>query len=161
MLASMSTKATDTHLFVKVREIEESTRRIRVPDKQDPVHGKFWFEIDVTALSQDIYLPVSVASGKKPTGFVYQIEGTAEGSIVTTDISCKGDQITQITLGTLVYCKIPVGITATFRIRVEIRGQLGKSYRVVMRQLNYKLDPGDARYQKLLQNIYGRMLKFV
>lgn len=91
---------------------------------------------------------------------MYQIEGTAKGSILTTDISCKGDGITQVTLGTLLYCKIPQGMTASFHIRIEVRGQLGKSYLVAIRQINYKLDPGDARYQKSTQDIRARVLKF-
>lgn len=152
--------ATDSNLLIKVRDTKTSSRRTRVDDGPDPVTGKFWFEIDITAVTKDIYLPFSIASGKKPTGFVYQIEGTAEGSIVTTDISYKGDGVTQITMGTLVYCKIPVGMTAAFKIRVEVRGQLGKAYRVVIRQINYKFDPGDARYQKDAQDIHTKMEKF-
>lgn len=158
----MSSKvgSTQTHILVKVRDTKESSRRERDPDGPDPVTGKFWFDIDITAIEKDIYLPLSIASGKKPTGFVYQIEGTAQGSILTTDIKCKGSGITQITLGTLLYCRIPAGMTGTFSIRVEMRGQLGKSYRVAIRQINYKLDPGDARYQKSSQDIYAKMLKF-
>lgn len=145
---------------VRVRSIKESARKIPVPEKPDPVLGKFWFDVDVSAGPRDVYVPLSVASGKKPTGFVYQIEGTTEGTISTTDISCEGDGITQVTLGTLLYAKIPALMTASFRIRIEMRGRLGKSYRVVLRQINFKLDPGDARYQKLPQDISGKMLKF-
>lgn len=158
----MSSKAavTDTHILITVRDTKESARRERDPDGPDPVTGKFWFDIDVTAARRDIYIPLSIASGKKPTGFVYQIEGTSEGSILTTDIACKGTDITQITLGTLRYCRIPAGMTGTFSIRIEVRGKLGKSYRVSIRQINYKLDPGDARYQKISQDIQAKMLKF-
>lgn len=150
----------DQHTRIKVRDTNESFRRTKVKDGPDLVVGKFWFEIDITAVSKDIYIPLSIASGKKPTGFVYQIEGTVQGFILATDITCKGEAITQITLGTIVYSKIPAGMTGAFKIRVEIRGQVGKSYRVLIRQINYKFDPGDARYQKLLQNIHGKMLKF-
>ncbi len=149
-----------TYLRVDVKETEESSRRIKVLNGRDPVTGKFWFTINITAVSKDVYIPLSIASGKKPTGFVYQIEGTVQGFIVTTDISSKGEGITQITLGTIVYCKIPAGKTATFRIRVEIRGELGKSYRVAMRQIHFKLDPGDARYLKSPQDLHTKMLKF-
>lgn len=150
----------DSYIRVVAKNTEERARRTKVINGPDPVTGKFWFEIAITAVSQAVYIPLSIASGKKVTGFVYQIEGTAQGFIATTDIACKGDDITQITLGTMVYCKIPAGIKATFRIRVEVRGQLGKSYKVAIRQICYKLDPGDARYQKIPQDIQTKMLKF-
>lgn len=156
----MATTPEINPLLIKVRDTKESIRRTRNPDGPDPVTGKFWFDIDITAVTRDIYLPLSIASGKKPTGFVYQIESTALSSILTTDISYKGDGVTQVTLGTLVYCKIPVGRTASFHIRIEIKGKVGKEYRAVLRQVNYKFDPGDARYQKSLQEIPGRTAKF-
>lgn len=156
----MTTTPETNPLLIKVRDTKESIRRTRNPDGPDPVMGKFWFDIDITAVTRDIYLPLSIASGKKPTGFVYQIEGTALGSILTTDISYKGEGVTQVTLGTLVYCKIPVGKTAAFHVRIEMKGNLGKEYRVVIRQVNYKFDPGDARYQKSPQEIRSKMIKF-
>lgn len=151
---------TDPYIRINVRHADESSRRTKVLDGPDPVIGKFWFVIDITAISRDVYLPLSITSSKKPTGFVYQIEGTVQGFISSTDISCQGESVTQVTLGTLVYCKIPLGKTATIKIRVEVRGQLGKSYRVAIRQINYKLDPGDARYQKSPQDMRSKMLKF-
>ena len=157
---SDSVTGNDGYLVVDVRDTKESFRRTRVPDGPDPIVGKFSFVIDIAAVAGDVYLPVSIASGKKPTGFVYQIEGTVRGFISTTDISCTGEGITQITLGTIVYCKIPKGMTATFRIRVEMKGQVGKSYRIVIRQIQYKRDPGDARYQRSPQDIRTKMLKF-
>lgn len=147
-------------IAVRARDLNETVRRTRIPDKPDPVIGTFWFTLEVTTLAHDIYLPVSIASGKKPTGFVYQIEGTAEGSIVKTDISCRGDGITQVTLGTLVYCKIPAGSTALFRIRIEVRGKVGKEYQIAIRQINYKRDPGDTRYQKVAQSIRSKQVRF-
>ncbi|KND47115.1 MAG: hypothetical protein AB199_01645 [Parcubacteria bacterium C7867-004] len=148
------------NLLVDVQDIKRSFRRTYVPDGPDPVIGKFSFILDITAPTEDIYIPVSIASGKKPTGFVYQIEGTVPGLISTTAISCEGDGIAQITLGTIVYAKIPKGLTSTFRIRVEMRGKVGKSYTVAIRQINYKRNPSDTRYQKSLQEIRAKMLKF-
>lgn len=147
-------------IIVDVLSTKKSFRRTHNPDGPDPVTGKFSFIIDIAADAKDIYLPISISSGKKPTGFVYQIEGTAQGFISTTDISCRGDKITQVTLGTIVYCKIPAGMTATFRIRIEMRGQIGKAYRSVIREIHYKFDPRDARYQESLQDLGTRMLKF-
>ncbi|HEY0948029.1 MAG TPA: hypothetical protein VGE53_00855 [Candidatus Paceibacterota bacterium] len=157
----MSTEqANSQDLAVKVTEIKESARRMPNPDGPDPVIGKFWFTLDVTALTRDLYVPVSISSGKKPTGFSYLIEGTVPGSIKTTDISCKGEGVTQITHGTIIYAKIPKGFRATFSIRIEMRGTLGKSYRTVLYQMQYKLSPTDTRYQKLPLDIKGKMEKF-
>ena len=151
---------TEKHLLISVRDTKGSFKRKHVPDGPDPVTGKFWFTIDIKAASKDIYLPISIGSGKKLTGFMYQIEGTAQGSISTTDISCRGEGVTLITLGTIIYCKIPTGASARFRIRVEMRGQVGKSYRIAIHQINYKLNPSDARYQKSILDIHTKMLKF-
>lgn len=157
----MSTKPTESQdLVVKVREIKESTRRVSNPDGPDPVIGKFWFTLNVTAVARDLYIPVSISSGKKPTGFSYLIEGTIPGSIKTTDIFCKGEGITQITHGTIIYAKVPTGFTATFAIRIEMRGTIGKSYRTVLYQIQYKFSPMDTRYQKLPLDIKGKMEKF-
>src|SRR3954466_1362613 len=96
-------------LRIRVQDTKESFKRTYVADGPDPVLGRFTFILDITALLGDLYIPLSVASGKKPTGFIYQIEGTVPGSLSTTDISAKGDGILQITLGTIVYCHIPAG----------------------------------------------------
>lgn len=157
----MSTLPSNTaDMIVKVREMKESSRRVDNPDGPDPVIGKFWFTLDITALVRDIYIPVSISSGKKPTGFSYQIEGTVPGTIKTMNISCKGEGITQVTHGTIVYCKIPAGLTATFEIRVEMRGALSKEYRIVIYQIQYKFSPTDTRYQKSSQDIRSKTEKF-
>ncbi len=147
-------------VLVDIKDTEENLRRTRIPNGPDRVIGNFIFIINITAPRKDLYVPLSVASGKKPTGFVYQIEGTAQSSILKTDISCRGENITQVALGTIVYCKIPTGMTAAFRIRIETRGQVGKLYKIVIRQIRYKLNPLDARYQILLENLETKMLKF-
>lgn len=150
----------EKNIMVDVKDTEENFRRTRIPDGPDRVIGNFIFTIDINAPTKDLYIPLSVASGKKPAGFVYQIEGTAQSSILKTDISCRGENITQVTLGTIIYCKIPAGMTATFRIRIETRGQVGKLYKIAIRQIRYKFNPLDTRYQILLENLQTKMLKF-
>ncbi len=150
----------ESGIVVKVRDLEESARRIPDPLKPDAVHGKFWFTIDITATTKEVYIPLSVASGKKLAGFMYQIEGTAPGTIKTTDISCKGDGVLQVTHGTILYAKIPAGKTATFKLRIEMRGVLNKTYGITLYQIQYKWSPTDARYQKLAQTIRSKMEKF-
>lgn len=147
-------------IIVKAKDREESTRRIPDPSKPDSVHGKFWFTIDITAVAKDVYVPLSIASGKKPAGFMYQIEGTAPGAIKSTDITCKGDGILQVTHGTISYAKIPAGKTATFKLRIEMRGSLGKVYGISIYQIQHKWHPTDTRYQKLAQTIRSKMEKF-
>lgn len=150
----------DPILDIKVKDADERLKRTKVLNGPDVVVGKFSLTLEITAVQGDLYVPLSIASGKKPTGFVYQIEGTGPSSIVTTDISCKGNGITEVRLGTIVYSKIPKGMTGEFRIHIEVRGKIGKAYRVLIYQINYKNSPTDARYQKSLVDIGTRMLKF-
>lgn len=133
----------------------------KLHDKNQPgaVAAEFFTILDITATAGDVYIPVSIASGKKPTGFIYQIEGTAEGVISTTNISCDGDGIAQVTLGTIRYCKIPAGKTGVFRILIEIRGETGEEYVILINRINYKHDPTDARYEKLVTNISTKKLR--
>ncbi len=152
--------ATNASIQVRVQKRQARFKRIRLPKVSDVGVGEFFLLIDITATQEDVYIPLSIASGKKPTGFVYQIEGTAEGQISSTDISCGGKSITDITLGTLRYCKIPKGMTATFRILIEVKGKIGKEYTIVINRIHYKHDPSDARYVKFLEEIRTTVLKF-
>lgn len=150
----------DGHIFFKIKESKAFFVKERDTEGKAGSHGQFTLHLDIIALQQTIYIPTSLASGKKPTGFVYQIEGTTPGQISTTEVSCKGDGITQITLGTLVYTKIPQGKTATFRIYVDMKGSLNKTYKILINRINYKLDPSDARYKRFDANIETKPLTF-
>ncbi len=147
-------------LKIRVQKKQGRFKRIRNPKGPDGGVGEFFLLVDITAVKEAVYIPLTIASGKKPTGFIYQIEGTAEGAISTTDISCKGEGVTQITLGTILYAKIPKGMTATFRILVEMRGKANKAYKIVITRINYKFDTSAARYEKLLSEISSTTLKF-
>lgn len=151
----------DDFLLVKVQKSQSRFRRIKVPGQDDVGHGEFFMLLDITAAKETIYIPISVASGKKAVGFIYHIEGTAKGEIFTTDISCTGDEITKITLGTLLYAKIPALKTATFRIYIQMRGKTSKEYKVAINRINYKLDPSDARYKRLDMEIATKPVKFL
>ena len=91
---------------------------------------------------------------------MYQIEGTGEGIITTADVTVRGEGISQVTLGTLLYAKIPVGNTATFRIQTTIRGKIGKSYKIIINRINYKLTLQDPRYQQYIKEIVSDSVKF-
>jgi len=125
--------------------------------------GHFFLHLEVTALTETIYVPLSIASGKKPTGFVYQIEGTGESEIVTTDIrlmEIKESGVTQILLGTITYVEIPKDMTAVFYISIDMKGKIGREYSIVITHMEYKLSPSDARYQKYVEEIRTDTLKF-
>lgn len=148
------------YIEVKVKKNQARFQKITKKGEEDKAIGKFFVEIEITAKQQEVFIPVSVASGKKAAGFMYQIEGTAPGSIVTTDIKTRGEGVSHVTLGTLLYAKIPAGKTATFLIYATIRGKFGKQYKIVFARLNYKLHLTDARYQQYLKEIHSDSVLF-
>lgn len=150
----------DAYIDVKVKKKQARFQRIRKKDVEDKAVGKFYFEINITAKQIDIFVPLSVASGKKTAGFMYQIEGTAEGQITSTEIKVRGDGVSQVTLGTLHYAKIPKGKTASVMIQAMIRGKFGKVYQIVITRLNYKLNLTEARYQQYLKEMSSDSVKF-
>lgn len=154
-------KAKDQHIEVKVEKSQARFKRIRRTDGEDIAAGEFFLLLNITALDVPVYIPISIASGKKPVGFIYHIEGTGEGQIDTTDISGRGEGVTKITLGTLLYAKVPAGKTADFRISVHIIGNFSKEYKIVINRINYKLDPQDARYQRYDEEISSETVKFL
>lgn len=149
----------NAHIEVKVKKNQARFERIKLEDAVDKVIGKFYLEIDITAKQEDVYIPLSIASGKKTAGFMYQIEGTAEGKIATADIKIRGEKVSQVTVGTLLYAKIPAGKTASFEIHAAIRGTFGKAYKIVFTRVNYKLNLADARYQQYLKEIHSKSIK--
>lgn len=159
-LNPMKKEQGDEHIMVRLSKTQGRFKRARNPQGRDAGIGEFLMLLDITALQQDVYIPISIASGKKPTGFVYQIEGTRQGTISTTDISCRGEKITQVTLGTILYAKIPKGMTASFRILIEMGGQMEGTYSIMVNRINYKFNPIDARYTKILGEIRSAVLKF-
>ena len=148
------------YIDVKVKKNQAHFQKITKKGEEDKAIGKFFIEVDITAKQQDVFIPVSVASGKKAAGFMYQIEGTAPGSIATTDIKTRGEGVSHVTLGTLLYAKIPMGKTATFLIYATIRGKFGKRYKIVFARLNYKLHLTDARYEQYLKEIHSDSVSF-
>ncbi len=147
--------------FVSMKIVKSQARFKRIKkDGPDVGVGFYFLVLEVTAVKGSVLVPLSIASGKKTTGFVYQIEGTGTGSLSEASVEVRGEEVTQVTLGTLLYAKIPEGNVATFRIQVEIRGKIGKEYSVLIHQLNYKLSPTDARYKKFASEIRTRTLSF-
>jgi hypothetical protein len=149
----------EEYIKIKVTKTQENSSKLSTTKDDNIGLGKFGLFIEVTALKETLYVPVSIASSKKSTGFIYQIEGTAKGNISTATVSARGDGITQVILGTIQYCKIPVGKTALFRIFIDIRGKMHKEYKIVITRVNYKLNPSDARYKQLPTEIHSKTLE--
>lgn len=150
----------DDYIDVKVKKNQGRFKKITKKNEDDKATGNFYFEIAVTAKQSDVFFPISIASGKKTTGFMYQIEGTAASSIVSTSIKVQGEGVSQVTLGTLRYAKIPTGKTASFKIQVTIGGKFNKQYKIILTRLNYRLLLTDARYQQYLKRIESKSVRF-
>lgn len=158
-----TTPTTSAPLRVRISKSQERFKRARDVDNNGSGMGHFSLHLAVTALTETVYIPLSISSGKKPTGFVYQIEGTGESGIVTTDISLrdvKKSGITQILLGTIAYVEIPKGMTALLHVVIDMRGRVGKEYAIAITQIKYKHHPSDARYQKYVEEIRTATLAF-
>ena len=150
----------DSYINVKVKKNQARFQRVKQKGVEDKALGKFYIEIDITAKSVDVYVPLSIASGKKTAGFMYQIEGGAAGSIVTADVTVRGDGVSQVALGTLLYAKIPAGKSASFQIQATIRGAFGKTYKIVFTRLNYKQHLTEVRYQQYIKEISSDSVTF-
>jgi hypothetical protein len=150
----------DEYINVTISKSQVHFKRVKNPKGADQGIGNYFMLLDVTSKKGTVLIPVSIASSKKVTGFAYQIEGTATGSLSTAEVSVRGDGVTQVTLGTLLYCKIEEEETASFRAQVEIKGKIGKEYTVVIHQINYKLNATDARYKKFTGTVSSRTLEF-
>jgi hypothetical protein len=153
-------KEIEDSLVVKIQKSQARFERVKNPNGYDHGIGRYLLVLAIKANKTDVYIPISIASGKKTTGFMYQIEGTGKGSLVGTDISCRGEGTSQITLGTIVYAKIPTGKKAEFRIQFEIKGKIGKTYKAVINRINYKLEPSDARYKQYAKAVSTDTLQF-
>lgn len=150
----------DSYINLVIKKNQARFERIKKKDTDDKAIGKFYIHIDISAKQVPVFIPLSIASGKKVAGFMYQIEGTAEGRIATATIKTRGEGVSQVTLGTLLYAKIPTGKTASFIIQTTIQGSFGKVYKIVFARLNYKLHLTDTRYQQYLKEIHSESAKF-
>ncbi len=150
---AMKVEGIDPNVEVKVKKNQGRPEKVRQNGKEDKVFGRFYMEVAITAEQSDVFVPISIASGKKTAGFMYQIEGTSESSLVNASIKVRSEGISQVTLGTLLFAKIPAGKTATFQIKAKIQGKENKKYKIVMTRLNYKLNLTQTRYNQYLKPI--------
>lgn len=150
----------DPYLEVKVKKNQARFERVKKKGVPDKALGHFFLRIDVLAEQTDIYVPLSIASGKKVAGVMYQIEGTDTGAIERASLEVRGEGVSQITVGTLIFAKVPKGKVGSFEVRATIRGSFGKTYKLVFTRLNYKLALSDMRYQQYLKEIHSEAVKF-
>lgn len=143
----------DDYIDLKVRNDQAYSQTIKGATAPSKLIGTFVTKIDITAKQTTIYIPLSIASGKTVAGFMYQIEGTAEGKIESATVQASGDNITQITVGTITYAKIPEGSTANFRISTIVKGRHGQTYHTIITRINYKLANTDKIYKQYLKEI--------
>ena len=149
----------DENIRVTVAKAQARFVEKKNPEGFDTAIGTFFMRIAITATKETVYVPLSIASSKKVTGFMYQIEGTARGKIASANVSVQGEGITQVALGTILYAKIPAGKKATFKVLIEIRGQMGREYTIVITRINYKFNTRDTRYQQYLKEVHSKTLK--
>jgi hypothetical protein len=150
----------DPYVEVKVRKNQGRFERVKKKGAEDKAFGHFFLRVDVLAEEADIFIPLSIATGKNVAGMMYQIEGTDTASPERASLEVRGEGVSQVTIGTLVFAKVPKGSTGSFEVRVLIRGSFGKTYTLVFTRLNYKLQLSDARYQQYLKEIRSETVKF-
>lgn len=153
-------KKGDEYIRIAIEKSQARFTRIKNPKGADTGVGEYLLLLKITAKTNTVYVPLSLASGKKVTGFIYQIEGTASGALSKATVFASGEGVALITLGTIQYVQIPLSKTALFRIQIEIKGKIGKTYKVVLNHINYKLQPTDARYKKFVEGVASRPLEF-
>ncbi len=150
----------DPYIEVKVKKSQARFERVKKKGVPDRALGHFFMRIEILAEQADVFVPLSIATGKKVAGLMYQIEGTDTASPVEASLEVRGEGVSQITVGTLVFAKVPKGKIAEFEVRATIQGLVGKTYTLVFTRLNYKLLLADARYQQYLKEIRSKSVKF-
>jgi hypothetical protein len=159
LVVAQRAEGINDHIVVKVTKNQARLEKMRVSGQPEKLVGKFFMQIDITAKKETVYVPLSIASGKTVTGFMYLIEGTSEGLITSATVDSRGAGVTQVTIGTLLFCKISPGTTASFRIQVSTRGKKGKTYHITIVRINYKLSVTDARYQQYLKPLTSKSVR--
>ena len=150
----------DPYIEVKVKMNQARFQRVKKKEAPDRALGHFFLRFEVLAEQADIFVPLSIATGKKVSGLMYQIEGTDTASPVEASLDVRGEGVKQVTVGTLVFAKVPKGKTGVFEVRATIQGSVGKTYSLVFTRLNYKLALTEARYQQYLKEIRSKSVKF-
>lgn len=122
--------------------------------------GSYFLLFEITAGIDALYIPISIATGRKSAGFLYVVEGTGVGTPTVALTGKGGSDVTTVSSGSIVYTKIPSGKTASFVLNGEIIGELERSYRILVSTISYKTNPNDFRYKKFQVNVSTDTLEF-
>ncbi len=122
--------------------------------------GTYFLLFEIVAGPDALYIPISIATGRKSAGFLYVIEGNGTGTPTALIQGKGGKEISTVTSGSIVYTKIPAGKTATFIMNAEIVGELDRSYKIILNTISYKTNPNDYRYKKFQSDLGTEMLMF-
>ncbi|HMO78249.1 MAG TPA: hypothetical protein PKD95_03580, partial [Candidatus Paceibacterota bacterium] len=79
----------DENISVKIGLNQARFERVKVKGKKDKGIGKFLIELAVTTKERDVLIPITIATGKKAVGFMYHIEGSAEGKVSTAEVKSR------------------------------------------------------------------------
>lgn len=150
----------DPYIEVVVKKNQARFERVKKRGVADRALGHFFIRIELLAEQTDVFVPLSIATGKRVAGMMYHIEGTDTASPERSELTVRGEGVAQVTLGTLVFAKVPSVSRATFEARVTIAGSLAKTYRLIFTRLNYKLALTDARYRQYRKEIRSEVVKF-
>jgi len=131
-------------ISIKPGKTYESYRNGHINGVGSIRQGKYNIAFSVTSGDETLYVPTSFGSGTT-TGIVYEIEGSGEAEVTST-VTCKGDGIKTSRVGSVLFCKIPPGKTADFKIVAQIAGEKGDEFSFVINRINYKTDPNRAKY---------------
>ncbi len=122
--------------------------------------GTYFLLFEITAGGEALYIPISIATGRKSAGFLYVVEGTGIGTPTVALLGKGGKDVTTVSSGSIVYTKIPPGRLASFVLNGEIMGELERSYRILVSTVSYKTNPNDFRYKKFQANLCTDTLEF-
>lgn len=122
--------------------------------------GVYFLLFEVTSGIEALYIPISIATGRKSAGFLYVTEGDGKGATTVALTSEGGREVTTITSGSVVYTRIPAGKTAMFRINGEVIGTKEEVYRILITTVSYKVNPNDFRYKKFYTELSTEKLFF-
>jgi hypothetical protein len=134
--------------------------RTKVEDCPDKAVGEFRIILELTTKRAPVSIPLSIASGKTVAGFMYQIEGTGESSIVSASVAIRTRALTETSIGTLRYVTLPAGKKSELELTITVRGKVGRQYQIVLNRINYKLTPANPRYQQYLKPVVTKAMKF-
>ena len=147
-------------MVVDVKKNKAHFKRVRANKDKNTVLGSYLLHVFVAAKTSELFFPLSIASGKKTAGFMYYIEGTAESSVASATVEVTGEGVSVVTVGTIRYVKISPGKSATFILKIAVRGRYGEVYKVVISKMHYKLFLHEVRYRLFEKILPSVLLKF-